>query len=154
MVRLFRMLFSSLLPLFLVSGAFAATFALPAPSIWKLNPAASTSGDHSAPSPDNTISVNSYSAGSMNITVHYVGADHKPMDVTFNGPADGRPHRYSGGMGSFRDDGVYTFEQPDGTREYGTMTLSPDGKTLTNTYTVRPRVGASMQVVSVYSRVK
>ena len=90
----------------------------------------------------------------MNITVHYVGADGKAMDVNFTGAPDGRPHRYSGGNGSFRNDGVYTFEQPDGTHEYGTLTLSADGKTLTNTHTVKPRSGASVQVVSAYSRVK
>lgn len=90
----------------------------------------------------------------MSVTVHHVGADGKVMDVNFSGAPDGRPHRYSGGSGSFGGDGVYTFEQNDGTHEYGTLTLSPDGKTLTNTYTIKPRVGASVQVISVYTRVK
>ena len=133
----------------------AATLALPAPSMWKLNSSAPATGSKGASSPENTITVRSYSAGSMNITVHYVGENGKPIDITFNGAPDGRPHRYAGGSGSFRQDGVYTFEQADGTREYGTLSLSPDGRTLTNTYTVKPRVGnGSGEVVSVYNRVK
>ncbi len=137
----------------LAPGAVAATLSLPAPSVWKLDPAASNSGEKGALSADNSLTVNAYGKGSMDIRVHYVGADGKAMDVAYNGATDGRPHRYLGGMGSFRD-GVYTFEQADGTREYGTLTLSAEGKTLTNTYTVKPRVGASVQVVAVYTRVK
>ena len=142
-------MWATLLPV----AALAASLNLPAPSMWKLDPAASTGGG-SKPSPGNTITVNAYSKSSMNVAVHYVLSDGKAMDVTFNGAPDGRPHRYSGGNGSFRDDGVYTFEQPDGTHEYGTLTLSADGKTLTNTYTVKPRSGASTQVVCVYMRVR
>ena len=155
LLRYPRILFSSLPLLMFVPPAMAATLALPAPSMWKLDPSASTSSDKSAASPENTIKVKSFSAGSMNITVHYVAGDGKAMDVTFNGPPDGRPHRYAGGSGSFGQSGVYTFEQGDGTREYGTLSLSADGRTLTNTYTVKPRAGnGSLQVVSVYNRVK
>lgn len=138
----------------LVPTAVAAPLTLPAPSVWKLNPAASTAGDKSTPSADNTLTVSSYSKSSVVIKAHFVGGDAKPMDVTFSGAPDGRPHRYAGGSGSFREDGVYTFEQTDGTREYGTLTLSPDGRTLTNTYMIKPRIGASTQVVSVYTRLK
>ena len=152
----FRVLLSGMLSLLSVPSALAAAnLALPAPSVWKMNPSASTSGDKSAVSPEITITVKSYSPGAMNVTVHYVGGDGRPLDITFNGAPDGRPHRYAGGTGSFRGDGVYTFEQADGTREYGTLSLSADGRTLTNTYTVKPRVGNGfVQVVSVYNRVK
>ena len=147
--------------LFLLSGALcvsaakAASLPLPAPSQWTLDPAASTGGGGtSAFSSDNVLTVSSFSKSNISMMIHFVGNTGKPMDVSFSGAADGRQHAYSGGRGSFREDGVYTFEQRDGTFEYGTLTLSNDGKRLTNTYTVKPRSGASTQVVNVYTRAK
>lgn len=105
---------------------------------WKLD---SSQSQLHAPAPtDETVRVDSVNQGPIQYTMSGTGADGKPFLESFNGKSDGQAYPVAvngveGGQMAYQrvSDREYTGQgkMTDGTAVTNTITLSPDGKTIT-----------------------
>jgi hypothetical protein len=151
MHRKAALLVSLVFNVFLVS-ARALTF--PAPSLWTINPTASTSSDNGPLPSDKTIHIEAFSTAGIALTERFTDQTGTVQEIGWSGtpgtvkPVTGLP----GVSGFFKDDGSYRFVLSDGTVEQGIFTLSEKEHVLNDTYTVTPKGGPPIHVKDVYKR--
>ena len=140
-----------LLNIFLVA-ADAATF--PAPSLWIINPEASTSSDNGPLPSDKTFRIITFSTAEIAVTERFTDQAGTVQEIGWNGvPGAVRPVKgMTGASGFIKSNGSYRFVLQDGTVEQGIFTLSEKERVLTDTYTVTPRGGSPIHVKDVYKR--
>lgn len=133
-------------------AAFAASF--PTPSVWIIDPTASTSSDNGPLPADKTIRIASFSTTRIAITERFTDQAGTVQEIGWSGVSGvAQPVKgMTGASGFFRYDGSYSFVLQDGTAEQGVFTLSEKKRVLTDTYTVTLRGRPPVHVKDVYKR--
>lgn len=145
------LLVSPLLNMFL-SAATALIF--PVPSIWRIDPAASTSSDNGPLPADKTLRITAFSTVGIALAEQFTDKDGTVQEFDWSGmPGAVQPVKgMRGASGFVAYDGSYRFVLQDGTVEQGILTLSERNRVLTDTYTVTPKGGPPIHVKDVYKR--
>lgn len=125
---------------------------------WRMDP--SQSQFHNPAPQEQTLQVQSVTSGAIQYTVSGTDADGKPVLQSFDGKADGQAYPISvngleGGRMSYQQVSDHEFTAQgttsNGTPVTSTVTLSPDGQTITIKRQVADTKGAYNETV-VYAR--